>query len=66
MKSNEFLLREFEARRNFTSEEFQAYINEQRLNENDDNQIIVVDDIFDYMASLGYSTLDKIKEAYHL
>lgn len=62
MKSNEELIKEFEARRNFTLEECERYIKENCLTDNTDEQIIEVDDIFEYMKSLGYSTLDEINE----
>lgn len=66
MKSNEELIKEFEARRNFMLEECQEYIRTQCQSENEESQIMEVDNIFEYMKSLGYSTLDEIKEKYNL
>lgn len=66
MKSNDELIKEFEARRNYTIEECENYINEGCLNESTNEQIMEVDNIFEYMKSLGYSTLDEIKEKYNL
>lgn len=66
MKSNEELIKEFEARRHFTLEECLEYIRTQCHSENDESQIMEVDNIFEYMKSLGYSTLDEIKEKYNL
>ncbi len=66
MKSNETLIKEFEARRNFTLEECEEYIKENCLTESTNEQIMEVDNIFEYMKSLGYSTLNEIKEKYNL
>lgn len=66
MKANEKKLKGFERIRNFTLEECQEYIENQYLNESEDKQIMEVDDIFEYMKSLGYSTIDEIKEKYNL
>lgn len=67
MKTNEELVKEFERRRTFSMEECQKYINTQQLNESkDDEQVIEVDDIFEYMRSLGYSTINEIKEKFNL
>ena len=64
MNRNEELLKEFEKRRRFSLKEFQEYLEKQRLTEDEDNQVIEVDNIYEYMHSLGYSTLDEIKEKY--
>lgn len=66
MKPNEELLKEFETRRNLTIEECQDYIKNNCITENENNQIMEVDDIYEYMHSLGYSTLDEIKEKYNI
>lgn len=64
--SNEELLKEFEKRRKFSLSEWQEYIKKQSLTESENNQILEVDNIFEYMDSLGYSTLDGIKDKYSL
>jgi hypothetical protein len=66
MKSNDELIKEFEDRRNFTIEECENYIQNDCLAECTNEQIMEVDNIFDYMKSLGYSTLDEIKDKYNL
>ena len=66
MNKNEELLKEFEKRRKFSLKECQEYIEKHRLTEDDDNQVIEVDNLFEYMHSLGYSTLDEIKEIYNI
>ena len=66
MKSNDELIKEFEDRRNFTIEECENYIQNDSLTECTNEQIMEVDNIFDYMKSLGYSTLDEIKDKYNL
>lgn len=65
METNEELIKEFEARRNFSLEECKAYINKE-LSEYESQQIMEVDNIFEYMKSLGYLSLDEIKEKYNL
>ena len=67
MKTNEEDKRHFERRRNFTLQECQDYINGHKLNEGqEDEQVLEVDDLEEYMKSLGYSTFDEIKEKYQL
>lgn len=66
MKSNEELLKEFEKRRNFTIEEYRDFIQNNLITESENNQILEVDDLYEYMHSLGYSTLDEIKEKYNI
>lgn len=65
MKTNEELFKEFEARRNFSLEECEAYINK-GLSECESEQIMEVDNTFEYMKTLGYLSLDEIKEKYNL
>ena len=59
---NEELLKEFEERRNLSLEECQEYIKKQYLAENEGNQVMEVDNIFEYMNSLGYSTLEELRK----
>ena len=67
MMSNEELIKAFERNRNLNLQECQDYIKRHQINEaQDDRQIMEVDDIYEYMKSLGYSTLDEIKEKYDL
>lgn len=66
MKSNDGLIKEFEKRRNFTLEECENHIKKDCLTEGIYEQIIEVDNIFEYMKSLGYSTLNEIKGKYNL
>jgi hypothetical protein len=66
MKSNYELIKEFEYRRDFTFEECKNYIQNNSLTESTNVQIMEVDNIFDYMKSLGYLTLDEIKDNYNL
>ena len=68
MKTNDELIKEFETRRNFTFEERKKYMENDCLTEsaNEQEQIMEVDNIFHYMKSLGYSTLDEIEEKYNL
>ena len=64
MKSNDELIKEFESRRNLSLEEWQELMKKQCLSDDTEIQIMEVDDLFEYMHSLGYSTLDEIKEKY--
>ena len=64
MKSNDELIKEFESRRNLSLEEWQELMKKQSLSDDTEIQIMEVDDLFEYMHSLGYSTLDEIKEKY--
>ena len=66
MKTNEELIKEFEQRRNYTLEEREKYINKRYLTEDINEQIMEVDNIFEYMNSLGYSTLEEIREKLNL
>lgn len=66
MISNDELIKEFEKRRNFTLEECENLIKRDCLTGGIDEQIIEADNIFEYMKSLGYSTLNEIKEKYNL
>lgn len=66
MKSNEELLKEFERRRKYNVKEHMDFINSQCQTETEEPQIIVVDNIFEYMKSLGYSTLEEISKKYKL
>ena len=67
MKNNEELINEFERNRTFNLKECQDYISGKCLNEvQKDEQIMEVDDIYEYMKTLGYSTLEDIKEKYDL
>lgn len=63
---NEELLKEFEERRNLSLEECQEYIKKQYLAENEGNQVMEVDNIFEYMNSLGYSTLEELRKKYDI
>lgn len=64
MKSNDEHIKEFESRRNLSLEEWQELMKKQSLSDDTEIQIMEVDDLFEYMHSLGYSTLDEIKEKY--
>lgn len=64
MKSNDELIKEFESRRNLSLEEWQELMKKQSLSDDTEIQIMEVDDLFEYMHSLGYSTLDEIKGKY--
>ena len=68
MKSNKELLKEFEAHRQMSIEEWKDEINKRRLlkENNGDVQPIIVDDLDEYMKSLGFSALEKIKEEYNV
>jgi len=67
MKHNEELIKEFERNRKLSLQECQDYINSHPLNEAiEDEQIMEVDDIHEYMKSLGYSTIEEIKEKYNI
>lgn len=66
MESNDELIKEFEDRRDFTFEECENYLQNNSLTESTNVQIMEVDNIFDYMKSLGYLTLDEIKDNYNL
>lgn len=66
MKSNDELLKEFERRRKFNVKEQMDYISNQSLNESQETQILEVDNIFEYMKSLGYSTLEEISKKYNI
>lgn len=63
---NKELLKGFERRRNLSLQEFQKCAEKQYLTEGEDNQIMEVDNIFEYMNSLGYSTLDEIRKKYNI
>ena len=67
MKSNKELLKEFETHRQMSIEEWKDEINKRRLlkENNGDVQPIIVDDLDEYMKSLGFSALEKIKEEYN-
>ena len=68
MKSNKELLKEFETHRQMSIEEWKDEINKRRLlkENNGDVQPIIVDDLDEYMKSLGFSALEKIKEEYNV
>lgn len=67
MKHNDELIKEFERNRKMNIQECQDYINTHPLIEaKEDEQIMVVDDIHEYMKSLGYSTIEEIKEKYNI
>lgn len=66
MKSNDELLKEFERRRKFNVKEQMDYISNQSLNESEETQVLEVDNIFEYMKSLGYSTLEEISKKYNI
>lgn len=68
MKSNEELLKDFEAHRHMSLEEWENEIVKRMLRKEDDSDIqpIIVDDLDAYMESLGFSSLEKIKEKYNL
>ena len=68
MKSNKELLKEFETHRQMSIEEWKDEINKRRLlkENNGDVQPIIVDDLDEYMKSLGFSALKKIKEEYNV
>lgn len=66
MKSNDELLKEFEIRRKFNVNEQMDYINNQSLNESEETQILEVGNIFEYMKSFGYSTLEEISKKYNI
>lgn len=63
---NEEVLKEFEERRNLSLAECQEYIKKQYLAENEWNQVMEVDNIFEYMNSLGYSTLEELRKKYDI
>lgn len=64
MKSNEELIKEFEAHRHMSLEEWENEIVKRMLQKEDDSDIqpIIVDNLDAYMESLGFSSLEKIKE----
>lgn len=67
MKSNDELIKEFEKNRSLSLQECQDYIKSHALNEaKEGEQIMEVDDIHEYMNSLGYSTIEEIKEKYNI
>ena len=68
MKSNKELLKEFETHRQMSIEEWKDEINKRRLlkENNGDVQPIIVDDLDEYMKSLRFSAIKKIKEEYNV
>ena len=68
-KTNEQLLQEFENSCKMTIEEWKDSFNKEQLiietEENPNEQTIEVDDIDDYMKSLGFSSLEEIKDKYY-
>ena len=68
-KTNEQLLQEFENSCKMTIEEWKDSFNKEQLiietEENPNEQTIEVYDIDDYMKSLGFSSLEEIKDKYY-
>ena len=68
-KTNEQLLQEFGNSCKMTIEEWKDSFNKEQLiietEENPNEQTIEVDDIDDYMKSLGFSSLEEIKDKYY-
>ena len=68
-KTNEQLLQEFENSCKMTIEEWKDSFNKEQLiietEEKPNEQTIEGDDIDDYMKSLGFSSLEEIKDKYY-